>query len=94
MIEVWFRRETLAMRNSIVASTFIVTGGSDMKRSFAGRERAAEYLAERLFFELEKRGDLYSLCRKIGGFTPQHNLTLTEVEKLLELWKLQGPHGG
>ena len=65
-----------------------------MKRSLASRMRQAEYLSARLFFELEKQGDRYSLSRKIGGFTPQHNLTLTEVEKLLELWKLQGPHGG
>lgn len=65
-----------------------------MKRSVASRQRNAEYLAERLFFQLEKQGDLYSLCRKTGGFTPQQNLTLTEVEKVLELWKLQGPHGG
>jgi hypothetical protein len=65
-----------------------------MERSVASRNRAAQYLAERLFFQLEKYGDLYSLCRKTGRFTPQHNLTLTEVEKLLELWKLQGPHGG
>jgi hypothetical protein len=57
----------------------------------ASRRRAA---AERLFFELEKHGPRYSLYRKIGGFTPQHNLTLDEIEKILELWKLQGPHGG
>jgi hypothetical protein len=30
------------------------------------RERAANDLAERLFFELEKQGDRYSLYRKIG----------------------------
>ena len=65
-----------------------------MKRTKTMRERAAEYLAERLFFELEKHGDLYSLYRKIGGFTPEQNLPLAEVEKVLELWKLQGPHGG
>jgi hypothetical protein len=56
--------------------------------------RAVEYLAERLFFELERDGDLYSIYRKIGGFTPRHDLTLDEVEKVLVLWKLQGPHGG
>jgi hypothetical protein len=65
-----------------------------MERSSASRERAAQYLAERLFFQLEKHGSLYSLSRKTGEFTPQHNLTLDEVEKVLELWKLQGPHGG
>jgi hypothetical protein len=63
-------------------------------RSVASRLRAAQYLAERLFFELKKHGDHYWLYRKIDGFTPQHDLTLEEVEKVLELWKLQGPHGG
>jgi hypothetical protein len=63
-------------------------------RTVASRYRAAEYLAERMFFDLEKHRDRYSLSRKIGGFAPQHNLTLNEVEKVLELCKLQGPHGG
>jgi hypothetical protein len=63
-------------------------------RSVASRYRAVQYLAERMFFDLEKHGDRYSLSRKLGGFTPQRNLTLNEVEKVLELWKLQGPHGG
>ena len=66
-----------------------------IQRSIAGRERAAEYLAERLFFEFEKQGgDRYALRRKLGKFEPQNNLTLIEVEKVLELWKLRGPHGG
>jgi hypothetical protein len=66
-----------------------------IQRSFAGRERAAEYLAERLFFEFEKQGgNSYALRRKLGKFEPQNNLTLNEVEKVLELWKLRGPHGG
>jgi len=58
------------------------------------RERAASDLAERLFFELEKRGDRYSLCRKIGDHERRDDLTLDEVEHLLERWKLEGPHGG
>lgn len=60
----------------------------------SGRERAAANLAERMFFKLEKHGDRFSLSRTIGGFNPQKNLTIEEVEQLLELWKLQGPHGG
>ena len=68
------------------------TKNKKSSRSVAGRRRAVEYLAERLFFELERDGDLYSIYRKIGGFTPRHDLTLDEVEKVLELWKLQGPH--
>jgi len=58
------------------------------------RERAAHDLAERLFFELEKQGNRYSLCRKIGDHARRDNLTLDEVEHLLERWKLEGPHGG
>jgi hypothetical protein len=64
------------------------------ERTRASRELAAKYLAERMFFELEKRGDRYSLSRKLGDFTLQHDLTLSEVEETLELWKLRGPHGG
>jgi len=48
------------------------------------RERAASDLAERLFFELETRGDRYSLCRKIGDHARRDDLTLDEVEHLLE----------
>ena len=58
------------------------------------RERAAHHLAERLFFKLEKRGSRYALSRIIGGFDPKDNLTIEEVEQLLELWKLEGPYGG
>ena len=65
-----------------------------MKRTKAMRERQVEYLAERLYFELGKQGDLYSLRRKTGDFKPQRNLSLDEVEQVLELWKLRGPHGG
>jgi hypothetical protein len=70
------------------------TSQNKKSRTVASRYRAAEYLAERMFFDLEKHGDRYSLSRKIGGFAPQRNLTLNEVEKVLELWKLQGPYGG
>jgi hypothetical protein len=58
------------------------------------RERAANDLAERLFFELEKQGRRYSLYRKIGDHARRDNLTLDEVEHVLERWKLEGPHGG
>ena len=58
------------------------------------RERAAYDLAERLFFDLEKQGDLFSLRRKIGDHARRDNLTISEVEQVLERWKLEGPHGG
>lgn len=58
------------------------------------RERALSDLAERLFFELEKHGDRFSLRRKIGDRARRDDLTLDEVEQVLERWKLEGPHGG
>jgi hypothetical protein len=58
------------------------------------RERAANDLAERLFFELRKNGDRFSLRRKIGDRARRDDLTLDEVEQVLERWKLEGPHGG
>jgi hypothetical protein len=58
------------------------------------RERAASDLAERLFFELKKHGDRFSLRRKIGDHARRDNLTIDEVEQVLERWKLEGPHGG
>jgi hypothetical protein len=65
-----------------------------MSRPEATRERKARGLAEKLFFVLTKDDSGYSLSRKVGEFEPQHGLTLDEVERILELWKLQGPHGG
>jgi hypothetical protein len=58
------------------------------------RERSAFELAEKLFFKLEKKGGQYSLRRKVGEFAPQQGLSLSEVEQILERWKLRGPHGG
>jgi hypothetical protein len=65
-----------------------------MRSHEAARERKARRLAEKLFFVLEGDDSGYSLLRKLGDFDPQHGLTLDEVERILELWKLQGPHGG
>jgi hypothetical protein len=65
-----------------------------MESENAQRERAAIDLAERLFFKLERSGERYSLRREVGEFTPRTNLSLDEVEQILERWKLQGPHGG
>jgi len=59
----------------------------------AQRERAAFGFAERLFFKLQKQGNGYSLRRDVGEFAPQTDLSLDEVEQLLERWKLQGPGG-
>ena len=65
-----------------------------MELDAARREREAFDLAERLFFKLEKQGDRYSVRQDVTEFAPQNNLSLDEVEQLLERWKLQGPHGG
>jgi hypothetical protein len=65
-----------------------------MQNFQSDRERAAHDLAERLFFDLERQGNCYSLHRKIGDRARRDNLTLDEVEHVLERWKLEGPHGG
>ena len=63
------------------------------ERKLAGRERKAKRLAEKMFFCLEREGDHYTLWRTASGPEPirRENLTLEEVEKELELFKLQGP---
>ena len=62
----------------------------------ARRERGAKRLADKLFFKLDRQGNLYSLRRTAGvsGIVRQDNLSLDEVERELEMWKLRGPHGG
>ena len=60
----------------------------------ARRERKAKRLAAKLFFELQ--GIRYSLRRTAGvsGTVRRENLSLDEVERELDMWKLRGPHGG
>ena len=65
-----------------------------MQNFYTDRERAANDLAERLFFKLEKNGERFSLRRKIGDQARRDDLTLDEAEQVLERWKLEGPHGG
>jgi hypothetical protein len=62
----------------------------------ARRERKAKRLADKLFFKLDRQGNLYSLRRTAGvsGTVRHDNLSLDEVERELEMWKLRGPHGG
>jgi hypothetical protein len=62
----------------------------------SSRERKAKRLADKMFFKLKRQGDRYSLCRTVGlpGPARRENLSLDEVEKELETWKLRGPHGG
>jgi hypothetical protein len=60
------------------------------------RERHAHELATRLLFKLEKHGKTFTLTRDVDvSHRVQHeNLTIAEVENILNTWKLRGPHGG
>ena len=62
----------------------------------ADRETALYTLASRLEFRVTKDGGRFTLTRTAGVSQPvrESNLTLTEAEKLLDTWKLRGPHGG
>jgi len=60
------------------------------------REDRLRQLASKLFFNLEHKGSRYELYRDADVERPvrHEGLTLDEVEKILNLWKLRGPHGG
>jgi hypothetical protein len=62
----------------------------------ADRETVLYVLAARLQFRVAKDGGRFTLTRTADVARPEResNLTLTEAEKLLETWKLRGPHGG
>ena len=53
-------------------------------------------LAERLEFQVEQRGDRFTLTRTADVSRPvvEEGLTLSEAEELLERWKLRGLGGG
>ena len=72
------------------------SGADNKNRDVVRRERKAKRLADKLFFKLDRQGNLYSLRRTAGvsGIVRQDNLSLDEVERELEMWKLRGPHGG
>lgn len=64
-----------------------------MDETLDSRESKARHLAEEMFFHLEREGDRYTIWRVAGVPEPvrREHLTLDEVEKELDLWKLQGP---
>ena len=53
--------------------------------------RKAKRLADKLFFKLNRQGSHYSLRRTTGvsGTVRRENLSLDEVERELEMWKLR-----
>ena len=67
-----------------------------MAKSHAARETRLRELASRLLFTLSKEGARFSLFRDTDVSQPvrHDNLTLDEVEEMLNTWKLRGPHGG
>jgi hypothetical protein len=64
-----------------------------MRKNDSARERKVRRLAEKMFFKLEREGDHYTLWRTAGIPEPvrREQLSLDEVEKELDLWKLRGP---
>jgi hypothetical protein len=60
------------------------------------REEHLRKLAEQLLFTVEKSGEHFTLTRTADVPQPVRgkDLSLDEAEKLLETWKLRGPHGG
>jgi len=62
----------------------------------SARVRAAAELASQLFFRLERRRFRFTLEREVDVPEPvrHENLTIDEVEQLLETLKMRGFHGG
>jgi hypothetical protein len=60
------------------------------------RERHMRQLAAMLLFEVQRQGNRFTLSRSIDVSKPirHENLSLDEVEALLNTWKLRGLHGG
>jgi hypothetical protein len=60
------------------------------------REERLRELASKLFFALQKQGSRFALYREVDVPKPvrHDDLTLDEVEDILNTWKLRGPHGG
>jgi hypothetical protein len=60
------------------------------------REKTVRKLAVRLFFNVEKQGSRFTISRYLEVPAPivHEDLTLAEVEELLNTWKLHGLQGG
>jgi hypothetical protein len=68
-----------------------MAGGTDSQRETHLRD-----LAERMQFRMEKSGERFTLTRTADLSRPERetNLTLDEVQQLLDTWKLRGLGGG
>jgi hypothetical protein len=68
----------------------------DVRPSDTEREAQLRALAERLEFRMDGSDGRYRLTRTVDLSRTERevNLTLDEVEKLLETWKLRGLGGG
>ena len=68
----------------------------DTKQRETERETQLRALAERLEFRMDGSDGRYSLTRTADLSRPERevNLTLDEVEDLLDTWKLRGLGGG
>jgi hypothetical protein len=60
------------------------------------REAHLRVLADQLFFEVEKNGELFTLKRTADVSEPvcKQDLDLAQAEEFLRTWKLRGFHGG
>ena len=60
------------------------------------REAHLRDLAERMHFRMEKSGERFTLTRTIDLPRParETDLTLDEVQEVLDIWKLRGLSGG
>jgi hypothetical protein len=67
-----------------------------MQETEAERETRLRELATKLFFTLERQGLRFALYRDVDVPHPvrRDGLTIDEVEDVLNIWKLRGPHGG
>jgi hypothetical protein len=69
---------------------------ADTTHDDATRETELRSLAERLEFDVDKRGGRFTLTRTADLSRPERaeDLTLAQAEELLERWKLRGLGGG
>jgi hypothetical protein len=70
--------------------------GEVMQETDSDREARLRDLASRLLFTLSKEGSRFCLYRQtdVPESVRCDDLTLDEVEEILNTWKLRGPHGG